>query len=136
MAQAKKLSPSEWKRLLDVLRRWPDDYRKPVAALVHHAEALAAQVKTLEAEVWTLKQLTLNFEAPKPYKFEPLVPDAGNIPRMTLRQRIHKAIKNGEASSDNFRRMLRLNNMTDDVAWSIYEAVEKDLSGGKSGSDG
>jgi len=61
----KRLSSKEYQELLQIMRRWPDPYRKEAAKLVHHIAFQFTDIKKLEEEVRYLRQKSFEYDKTK-----------------------------------------------------------------------
>lgn len=118
--KGKKLSRKEYDELLYNLRKLTPHIRSLVAPLVHHADYCNQKVIALEDELRELKQKHF-FEAPKPSNVIDGAPSWKKEPKVfaPLPLRLKAMLENNEYGSDNWKRHLKYNNLTDEQALEL-----------------
>lgn len=123
-----KLSPTEFRKVKEELRIYCKGMSPHVVAniakLVHHAEALYTDNKDLQGKLSDINQLKISdllIDPPPPY----IPPVKEKWQGETLLSRITQMIVTNQTTSDQWKRLLRYNNLTHDKALSIYAEHKK-----------
>ena len=114
------------KKLLEPFKYWAPEQKKAFMPVIEYATKLEQRVKGLEERLRYFNEPKLGTVFPegshmsRSFQFDP----RPTGPVMSRDERIHLAIKEGLAETEEFKRMLRWMDLTETQAFEIYGTIE------------
>lgn len=125
----KKPLSAKIKKLLEPCRYWDPENKKSFMPLVEYTQKLEERVKKLENELHDFRQSSLVEMKPSIFPegshvSRSFLNESQPVERLSRREIIWKAFKEGKQETDEFKRMIKWNKVSEDEAIKIFEEIE------------